>query len=72
VTALRTAGVLNGGQANSLIVKLNLKGNNGDIDKVQSFLDHVREFLAASILTQSQADGLLGPGNVLLLSVSRR
>jgi hypothetical protein len=72
VTALGTAGVLNKGQANALIVKLNLKGNNGDIGKVQSFLAQVQDFLSAGILTQAQADALLGPGNLLLLGVKRR
>jgi hypothetical protein len=72
VAALRDAGVLNGGQANALIVKLNLKGNAGDIGKVQSFLDQVRDFLRAGILTQERADSLLVPGNILLLSVTRR
>src|SRR5262249_54404132 len=72
VRALRDAGALNGGQANSLIVKLNLHGNNGDIGKVQAFLNEVQDFRAAGILTQAQADSLLGPGNILLLSVTRR
>jgi hypothetical protein len=64
--------VLNSGQANSLIVKLNLEGNNGDIAKVQSFLAQVQDFLDAGILTQRQASALLEPGNTLLLSVTRR
>src|SRR5262249_20435556 len=63
---------LNAGQANSLIVKLNLHGNNGDIGKVQSFLKEVQDFRDAGILTQAQADSLLVPGNILLLSVTRR
>ena len=41
VSALQTAGALNKGQANSLIVKLNVKGDNGDIGKVQAFLNEV-------------------------------
>jgi hypothetical protein len=72
VSALQTAGVLNHGQANSLIVKLNLKGNNGDVGKVQAFLNEVADFLHAGILTQAEADALLGPGNILQLSVTRR
>jgi hypothetical protein len=72
VSALRAAGVLNGTQANGLLSKLSLKGTTGDIDKVQSFLAQVQTFLSAGVLTQAQADALLGPGNVLLLSVSRR
>src|SRR5262249_7768989 len=69
VSALQTTGVLNHGQANSLIVKLNLKGNNGDIGKVQAFLDEVAADIQAGILTQAQADALLGPGNILLLGL---
>jgi hypothetical protein len=72
VSALQTAGVLNQGQANSLIVKLNLKGNNGDVGKVQAFLNEVQADLNAGILTQAQADALLGPGSILLLSLTRR
>ena len=51
--------MLNKGPANSLIVKLNLQGNRGDIGKVQAYL-------RAGIPTQAQADALLGPGNTLL------
>jgi hypothetical protein len=72
VNALRDAGVLNKGRANALLVKLNLKGNAGDIDKVRSFLDQVGEFLVAGILTQAQADALTAAGQVLLTSVRRR
>jgi parallel beta-helix repeat protein len=72
VSALQSAGVLNQGQANSLIVKLNLQGNDGDVGKVQAFLNEVAADLNASILTQAQADALLGLGNILLLSVTRR
>jgi hypothetical protein len=72
VTALRNAGVLNGGQTNALLVKLHLNGTAGDSDKVQSFLAQVQDFLGAGILTQTQADALLGPGHLLLLGVTRR
>jgi hypothetical protein len=74
IAALQTATprVLDGGQANALIVGLNLKGNNGDAGKVQSFLEKVRELLRTGILTQDQADSLLGPGEILLQSVTRR
>jgi parallel beta-helix repeat protein len=71
-SALQTAGVLNEGQANSLIVKLNLDGEHGDIGKVQAFLNEVEAYVHAGILTQPQADVLLYYGNILLLSVTRR
>jgi hypothetical protein len=72
VSALQTAGVLNQGRATSLIVKLNLRGNSGDVGKVQAFLNEVAGYLNGGMLTQAQADALLGPGNILLLSVTRR
>jgi hypothetical protein len=72
VSALKTAGVLNREQAHSLIVTLSLNGNNGDIDKVQAFLNEVQAYLGAGILTQAQADPLLYWGNILLLGVIRR
>jgi hypothetical protein len=72
VTALRTAGVLNKGQANMLISDLNLKGNSGDFGKVQQFLTDVASLRNAGVLTKTQADALLGPGNILLLGVTRR
>jgi hypothetical protein len=65
VAALQAAGVLNQGQANSLIVKLNLQGNSGDADKVQAFLQEAYDLLGPG-------NTLLVPGNNLLLSVTRR
>src|SRR5262249_50086278 len=56
VDALRDAGVLSNGQANSLLKKLDLKGNAGDIGKVTSFSDKVNDFLQQGTLTQAQAD----------------
>jgi hypothetical protein len=46
--------------------------NNGDAGKVQSFLNEVYALLNAGILTRAEADALLNPGNVHLLSVTRR
>ena len=66
------AGRLSKAQANALTSKLSLKGTIGDIDRVQDFFDGVAAFLKTGILTQAQADALLGPGNILLLSVTRR
>ena len=43
-----------------------------DVGKVKGFLAPVRDFLDAVILTQDQADALLGPGNAMLLGVTRR
>ena len=51
MSALQSTGVLNPGQAHSLIVKLNLHGNHGDIGKVQAFLNEVAAYVQAGILT---------------------
>jgi hypothetical protein len=51
---------------------LNLKGNRGDVGRVQAFLNAVQAFLNTGILTQAQADALPGAGNILLLSVTQR
>jgi predicted outer membrane repeat protein len=72
VSALQTAGLLNQGHANSLIAKLNLQGNNGDVGKVQAFLNEVQADLNAGLLTQAEASTLQILGNILLLSVTRR
>jgi hypothetical protein len=71
VNDLRDAGELSQGQANALSAKLNLKGGNGDVGKVQAFLNQVAAFRNAGLLTQGQADDLLYWGNVLLLSVTQ-
>src|SRR5262249_46857958 len=68
---LQTAGVLTEGEADPPPRPLDLKGNNGDRDKVRDFLKDVADFLRDGILTPAQADALLGPGNILLLSVTR-
>jgi hypothetical protein len=75
VDALRLSGVLNQVQANSLRSNLNgLLGNvldKGIVVAVRAFLNQVTAYLNAGILTQAQANTLLGPGNILLLSVLR-
>jgi hypothetical protein len=72
VNALQAGGVLNHGQARSLNAKLDLNGTTGDIGKVRGFLNEVAALLDAGVLTQTQADTLVGPGNILLLGVTRR
>jgi hypothetical protein len=72
VTALQSRGVLTPGLANKLTSKLVLRGRAEDAGLVQEFLEKVQDFLRAGVLTQAQADALLGPGNILLLSVTRR
>jgi Cadherin-like domain len=69
VNSLLNTGVLNRGQANALIVKLNLKDKASDSGRIQAFLNQVTAYRNAGLLTQSQADELLAVGAILLVSV---
>jgi hypothetical protein len=68
IEGLQTAGVLNGGQANSLIVKLNhaIDSLNTKPDQptacnqLQAFVNEVNAYVNGGKLTQAQADSLLG------------
>jgi hypothetical protein len=68
IQGLQAAGVLNRGQANSLIVKLNhaIDSLNSKPDQptacnqLQAFVNEVNAYVSAGILTQAQADTLLG------------
>jgi hypothetical protein len=71
VKAYQKAGFLTAKQANSLLATLALQGNSGDIGKIGSFINQVNGFVNDRTLTQTQASSLLGPANILLLSVSR-
>ena len=79
IQSLRTAGVLNGGQANSLIVKLNhaidslnsKPGKPPGCNQLQAFVNEVNAYVSAGTLTQAQADSLLGgPLGVLAIMAS--
>jgi autotransporter-associated beta strand protein len=72
VSALQAAGVLNQGQANSLLVKLNLQDNNGDSGRVEAFLNEVEALFRSGRLSPAQADALWTAGNVLLTGLRRR
>lgn len=71
VNVLRTARVLKKSQAEILISHLRLSGTVVDIRTVSLFLADVARLRSAGVLTQAQADALLGPGNVLLRSLKR-
>ena len=68
IEGLETAGVLNDGQANSFIVKLNhaIDSLNSKPDQptacnqLQAFVNEVNAYLQSGKLTQAQADTLLG------------
>jgi hypothetical protein len=67
IQGLQTAGVLNGGQANSLIVKLNhainrnaKPGQPTACNQLQAFVNEVNAYVSGGKLTQAQADSLLG------------
>lgn len=69
VNTLVTSGVVNKGQGNALFVKMNLKGNGGDIGRVQGFINQVNALLQAGILTEEQANLLLNAADSLLMSL---
>ena len=68
IEGLETAGVLNHGQANSFIVKLNhaIDSLNSKPDQptacnqLQAFVNEVNAYVQSGKLTQAQADSLLG------------
>ncbi len=68
INGLKAAGVLNGGQANSLIVKLNhaitsltsKPDQPTACNQLQAFVNEVNAYVNAGILTPAQADLLLG------------
>jgi hypothetical protein len=79
IQGLQTAGVLNGGQANSLIVKLNhaidslnsKPGQPTGCNQLQAFVNEVNAYVSAGTLTQTQADTVLGgPLGVLAIMAS--
>jgi len=72
VTALQTTGVLSKVQVRKLLQFLEQKGNQRDDDRVFKFLRQVTKLRGEGILTQNHADALLGMGNILLLSMTRR
>jgi hypothetical protein len=72
VTALRTSRVLTKRQANKLLDHLKLKGNTRDPGKVQKLLTGIANLGNKGVLTQAQQDALVGPANILLLSVTQQ
>jgi hypothetical protein len=69
VTALQSAGVLNKAGAILLNAWLNLSGTPLDIVQIDGFLLTVQLYRLGGILTQAQANALLGPANTLLLGL---
>ena len=74
IGGLEAAGVLNHGQAHSLVVKLNhaitsldsKPGQPTACNQLQAFVNEVNAYVSAGILTQAQADSLLqGPLGIL-------
>jgi hypothetical protein len=61
---------LNAGQDNALVVKLALKGNSGDIGKVDAFIAQVNSFLSTGVLTAVQADLLIQGADMLLVTLN--
>ncbi len=69
VKALQTAKILAVQQASILLADLILHGNSGDIGKIGSFINDVHGYVNSDVLTQTQANALLGPANILLLGL---
>jgi hypothetical protein len=70
IKALIDALPLNDGNKNALSVKLNLKGNNGDIGKVESLINQLEAFVQSGKLTSAQADPIIACANALLTSLT--
>lgn len=68
IEELFTEGVLTDGEAEALT--LALKDNNGDVGKVQGFLNQIEAFIEGGVLTQEEADALLEGGNALQNSLT--
>ena len=63
---------LNHGNLNSLLVKLNLKNNNGDAGKVKSFINAVENMVSHGKITQADADPILAGAAELLEDLAWR
>lgn len=74
VSSLKNSGILNQGQANSLIVKLNTAVNkiqegkiNTAINQLNAFINQVNGFINAKILTNQQGQQLISITNNIIL-----
>ena len=72
IDGLLADGTLNKGRANALKVKLDLKGNRGDVGKVDAFINQILAFLDAGILSAARARPLLDGARTLSVGVSTR
>ncbi len=70
VNALVTAGILNGGQGNSLTTKLKNVTNTRGANQVRAFINHLNDLVRTGVLTQAQADPLLAAAQLILLSLA--
>jgi hypothetical protein len=66
VNALEADGTLTNGEANSLLSKLDLKGNSGDAGRIQCFINKVNDLVSSGSLTAAEAAPLLAMANNLL------
>jgi hypothetical protein len=60
---------LNAGNQNSLLVKLHLKGNHGDIGKVGAFIHELKAMTKTHRISQTDSDMLIGEAHDLLISL---
>jgi hypothetical protein len=66
VNALKASRSLSNGEANSLLNKIDLKGNNGDAGRIQCFIGKVNDLVSSGSLTAAEAAPLLAMANSLL------
>ena len=76
VDTLETAGVVNGGQANSLTAKLKAaqksaaNGRSGPAaNQIRAFINHVQAFVAAGVLSPEEGELLISIAEEILLSL---
>ena len=60
---------LKAGNRNGLLGKLALKGNDGDLDKVSSFIDGVQELFSGGKISPDNAGALVAAAEALLVSL---
>ena len=60
---------LNAGNKNSLLVKLALKDNHGDLGKVKAFIHEVKALVKAHKISQADGTTLATEANELLVSL---
>jgi uncharacterized delta-60 repeat protein len=69
IADLNDDGVLNNGQANSLIANLGSTDSPAADNKIEAFINHVNAFVHVGILTHQQGDILIGAAEDILIGL---